>query len=84
MLMPVLVIYFLLFALLGVYISTAKGRSPGEGLILGVILGPIGLLIDACLPTIYAVPEVRRRSAMERIADAGYYHDGGRNEKSPV
>ncbi len=34
----------------GVYVATQKGRSAGEGIVFGIVLGPIGLLIVACLP----------------------------------
>jgi hypothetical protein len=41
----------LLCSLLGVYIAGQKGRSTIEGFVFGLLLGPIGLIIVACLPT---------------------------------
>jgi hypothetical protein len=34
----------------GAYICNQKGRSEGEGIIFGALLGPLGLLIVALLP----------------------------------
>jgi hypothetical protein len=34
----------------GAYVSGAKGRSWLEGLMFGLILGPIGVVAAACLP----------------------------------
>jgi hypothetical protein len=36
---------------LGAYVAHQKGRPLFEGIVFGVLLGPIGLLIAACLPT---------------------------------
>lgn len=38
-------------ALLGLFVSGQKQRPPMEGLILGVLFGPFGVLIAALLPT---------------------------------
>lgn len=43
-----------LFGGAGWYISTAKGRNPVEGAAFGLLLGPIGLIVAAVLPTIGA------------------------------
>jgi hypothetical protein len=40
----------LLFACFGAWIAAAKGRSKTEGLILGLLFGPLGCLIEALLP----------------------------------
>lgn len=40
----------------GAYVANQKGRSEGEGMIFGALLGPIGLLIVAILPP--AAPKV--------------------------
>jgi hypothetical protein len=39
------------FAVLGAYISNEKNREPGEGVILGLLFGPLGCLIAAILPS---------------------------------
>lgn len=36
----------------GSYVATAKGRSFYEGAAFGLVLGPLGILIVALLPTI--------------------------------
>ncbi|MGO9471412.1 MAG: hypothetical protein ACLQIB_06975 [Isosphaeraceae bacterium] len=43
--------YFVLSAMVGCYVAYEKGRSQMEGFILGLLFGPLGLLIVACLPT---------------------------------
>ena len=35
----------------GVYVAQQKGRDEKEGATLGVLFGPLGILIEACLPT---------------------------------
>jgi len=52
----VAVVLALLCAGIGSYISYQKGRSEAEGALFGFFLGPLGLLIAAMLPTIYAQP----------------------------
>jgi hypothetical protein len=42
----------LLLGLVGQYIAGAKNRSDGEGFILAFLLGPIGLIVLALLPTL--------------------------------
>lgn len=44
-------------SLVGTYVAEEKHRSPGEGLILGFLLGPIGVLVEAMLPT--GAPPIR-------------------------
>ena len=41
-----------IFGILGSWIASQKGRSSGEGFVLGFLFGPIGALIEAVLPTI--------------------------------
>ena len=36
----------------GAYVAAQKKREQGEGLVFGLILGPIGVLIVACLPSV--------------------------------
>jgi hypothetical protein len=40
----------LLSAWVGGYISSEKGRDTGEGVALGILLGPLGVLVAALLP----------------------------------
>lgn len=40
------------FGGLGAFVAGAKGRSVGEGFLLGSLFGPIGALIEALLPTV--------------------------------
>jgi hypothetical protein len=41
----------------GAYTANEKGRSLGEGAVFGVLFGPLGLLIVACLPTVERKPQ---------------------------
>jgi hypothetical protein len=49
-------VYFFVAAvvcgLLGLYVSGQKNRSVAEGLGLGCLLGPFGVIIEALLPTV--------------------------------
>jgi len=40
----------------GGYVATEKNRSVSEGFFFGLFLGPIGVLIVACLPTLVREP----------------------------
>ena len=42
--------WFIVFGGFGLYVAIEKGRSELEGMVFGILLGPIGLLIVACLP----------------------------------
>jgi hypothetical protein len=44
------------FGSLGIYVAAQKGRSPGEGFVLGAIFGPLGCLIVALLPASARAP----------------------------
>jgi len=46
-----LVVYVGAFYFGGSYVAEQKGRTEREGIIFGILLGPIGLLIVASLPT---------------------------------
>jgi hypothetical protein len=53
--MEILVILLVVWGVLGfigAYVADQKGRSGGEGFLLSILLGPIGILIEAVLPTI--------------------------------
>ena len=71
----VILVFWAAMAGLGMYISNAKGREVGEGLLLGLCFGPLGVLIAALLPTVQRVQvsdEERQRVAAEesaRVAD---------------
>lgn len=43
-------VYLALSAFAGAYVATQKAREPLEGLLFGVVFGPIGVLIEANLP----------------------------------
>jgi hypothetical protein len=44
-------VFVVIFAGFGVYLAKTKGRSEGEGLFFGLLLGPLGLLLIVLLPT---------------------------------
>jgi hypothetical protein len=38
------------FACLGVYVASQCGRGSGEGFLLGLLFGPVGVIVAALLP----------------------------------
>ncbi len=48
----------------GDYVARQKGRTGTEGAVFGLIFGPLGVLIVACLPEAIPVPERRTKSKM--------------------
>ena len=44
-------IFALICGGIGCYVSQQKHRDPTEGFMFGLLLGPLGLVIAACLPT---------------------------------
>lgn len=50
--MEVAVFLWIIFAFLGAWIASQKGRSCGEGFALGCFFGPIGVLIAALFPVL--------------------------------
>ena len=48
------VIYLFICGGIGVYVANQKGRGDGEGFWFGILFGPIGILIVACLPDMRA------------------------------
>lgn len=36
---------------LGAYVAAQKGREPVEGLVFGVLLGPLGVIVAGLMPT---------------------------------
>jgi len=61
------------FAGLGYYIAGQKGRSEAEGLILGFLFGPVGVLVEALLPPISSKPRSSR--GRDRVAWMPDYND---------
>jgi hypothetical protein len=51
------VFYFVGMIVGGYYVAEQKGRAPFEGMAFSVLLGPIGMIIVACLPTLEAEEE---------------------------
>lgn len=58
------------WAVLGAYVSTEKGRPAGEGFALGLLFWPVGVLIAALLPT-NRDELARQREAMRRHRRGG-------------
>jgi hypothetical protein len=78
----------LLFGGLGFYIATQKGRSSGEGFLLGFLFGPLGCLIVALLPTPKSRPSggsTPRRSRPRSVWTPDYRDDwdAPKPEKKP-
>src|SRR4051812_44233882 len=55
----VVLVLAIIFGGLGAWIAGQKGRAGGEGFALGLIFGPLGVLITALLPTV--APGARRQ-----------------------
>jgi hypothetical protein len=43
-------IYLIVCAVAGKYVAVQKGRPEGEGILFGILFGPLGLILVACLP----------------------------------
>jgi len=56
-----ILVYLGAFYVAGSYVAGQKGRNEREGIIFGILLGPIGLLIVASLPTNEKVLSATRR-----------------------
>jgi hypothetical protein len=52
----VVLIMWSIFTVAGFFLAKARGRNPREGAILGLLLGPVGLIVEALLPDPYAAP----------------------------
>ena len=48
------------FAMLGAYVASQCGRSVGEGVLLGALIGPVGVIIVALLPRPVRRQPIRR------------------------
>jgi hypothetical protein len=44
------IVYLVVCAGAGAYVADQKGRGAGEGMIFGFAFGPLGLIVEACLP----------------------------------
>jgi hypothetical protein len=55
------------FGLLGAYVADQKGRGKTEGFWLGLLFGPLGVLVVALLPAI------RSRPRAQRVTRRDYY-----------
>jgi hypothetical protein len=57
---------------MGAYIAEQKGRPHLKGVVFGVLLGPLGMIIEACLPTVRSLRSERRplreRKSIEDMA----------------
>jgi hypothetical protein len=51
---------------LGLWLADRKLRSSAEGLLLGVLLGPLGVLIEAALPDLREYPQPRWSEKKDR------------------
>lgn len=69
------VILWVIFALFGAYVASQKNRAGMEGLILGFLFGPLGVLIEALLPTLLPREDVRSGYARGAQAGARQRHD---------
>jgi hypothetical protein len=43
-------IYLIVFVVAGTHVAAQKGRPEGEGILFGILFGPLGLILVACLP----------------------------------
>jgi hypothetical protein len=59
-------------AIIGRYVAEQKGRSGAEGLWLGFLLGPLGVLVAALMPTVEAPRPGRRPAPPVRRAAGGW------------
>lgn len=63
-----IILILCLFSGLGAWIADQKHRDQAEGLLLGLLFGPLGCLIEAMLPTLE--PGGRKRGVVERMEAA--------------
>lgn len=76
-LIPIVVVaVVVVFGILGCWIASQKRRDQTEGFILGLLFGPIGVIIEAVLPTLVPSPppppdpaEDLTEEELERIRD---------------
>lgn len=42
--------YAVIFGFFGAWVANQRGRSDEEGLFLGIVFGPLGVIVEALLP----------------------------------
>jgi hypothetical protein len=55
---------WIVFGLAGGYVFAHKGFSPKWGIVCGIVLGPLGLALAACLPS---TAEAKERQVAEQL-----------------
>lgn len=63
--MEALVVLWLVMMAIGAWASGQKHRNPGEGVLLVILLGPLGLLIAVLMPTISSSAAVTQHSTVD-------------------
>ncbi len=81
--------YVTYFGVLGLYVATQKNRNGWEGFWLGILAGPLGIMVAALLPTIGSETEtaagISARSLTARLeADANDLLSGYTTRSSTV
>lgn len=61
MLLIIICVYFILFSFLGAWVAIQCERSVVEDAVIGVILGPFGLILEALLPRGIGENEIEER-----------------------
>lgn len=61
----IICVYLLLFSFLGAWVAIQCERSVVEGAVIGVILGPFGLILEALLPRGIAENEIEERRVIK-------------------
>jgi hypothetical protein len=46
----VIIVGWTALAFLGGWVANQKGRDPGEGVLLGILFGPLGVVVEGLLP----------------------------------
>lgn len=77
----VCVVIATVFGFLGSFIADQKGRSSGEGFLLGFLFGPLGCLIEVLLPNI-APPPAFRNAARSNVFVPEMPEDWGKPGRS--
>lgn len=57
------------FGFLGLYVATQKNRPITEGFILGLAFGPLGVIVEACLPVGTAAEDRKLRAQAIGVRD---------------